>query len=269
MGFSEPLDAAWRLRYGAGPPAGAPEAVAPFLRHRSVRRYSGREVPESLMAALIAAAQSAATSSNLQLWTAISVQEPVARERLARLCADQEQVRRAPWFLAFVADHYRLRKAARSAGGSAAGLDYEEFFVMAVIDASLAAERLVCAAEACGLGICYIGAMRNDPAGVREALGLPPGCFAVFGLCVGWPEEGAVESIKPRLPQSAVWHRERYDREVSVAEYDERMRGFYESQRMKGEVTWSMRSARRVDGAHMTGRERIQPFLREQGFGRR
>lgn len=269
MAFDETLHAAWAARYGVPAPDPLPEALTPFLRHRSVRRYADREVPEPLVSGLIAAAQSAATSSNLQLWTAISVQEPSARERMAVLCGDQEQVRQAPWFFAFIADHNRLRQAAEAVGERAQGLDYEEFHVMAVIDAALAAERFVCAAEACGLAICYIGALRNDPEGIRDALGLPEGTFGVFGLCLGWPAVDAAEAIKPRLSQSTVWHRERYDLGETVAEYDARMRSFYEAQKMKGDVTWSMRSARRVDGAHMTGRERIQAFLRSQGIGRR
>ena len=35
---------------------------------------------------------------------------------------------------------------------------------------------------------------------------------------------------------------------------------------MKGDVNWSMRSGRRVDLHHMTGRETQLEFLREQGF---
>gem|GEM_PF-5730844 len=47
------------------------------------------------------------------------------------------------------------------------------------------------------------------------------------------------------------------------------MRPFYERQGMKGDATWSMRSGRRVDGHHMTGREVLQPWLQRQGFDRR
>jgi len=81
---------------------------------------------------------------------------------------------------------------------------------MAVIDAALAAERLVCAAESLGIGICYIGALRNDPDGVRAFFGLPEGVFGVFGLCLGWPAKGVEAEIKPRLAQEAVWFRETY-----------------------------------------------------------
>jgi nitroreductase len=264
----ETFGEAWRLRYGLEPGFEIPE-LAPFLRHRSVRRYSDRPVSEELMSSLVAAAQSAATSSNLQLWSVVSVQNPETRERLATLCDNYDHVRRASWFLCFLADHYRLRKVAEQVGEGAEGLPYTEFFTMAVIDAALAAERMVCAAESIGLGICYIGALRNNAPAVKEILALPEGTFGVFGLCIGWPEEPSTAEIKPRLNQTEIWHREKYNLEVDVAEYDQRMTAFYESQKMKGDVTWSMRSGRRVDEHHMTGRELLLDWLRSQGFLKR
>ena len=264
--FDENFAEAWRTRYGAEPPVG-PLIEPSFLAHRSVRRYSDQEVPESLVSQLVAAGQSAATSSNLQLWSVVSVQDPSRRAEIAKLCADQVQVHNAPWFFAFLVDHYRLRRCAATVGEECEGLDYNEFYTMAVIDAALAAERMVCAAEAVGLGICYIGALRNDPYAVADLLELPEGVFGVFGLCIGYPEGEA--EIKPRLPQSSVWMRETYDSEAGIGDYDDRMRAFYESQQMKGEVSWSMRSGRRVDEHHLTGREVLKDFLESRGFLKR
>jgi len=263
--YTESFHEAWRLRFGTEPAFDFPD-LAPFLRHRSVRNYSDEPVSDELMSALIAAAQSAATSSTLQLWSVVSVQSPETRETLANLCANYAHIRHAQWFLCFLADHYRLKEAARQIGENAEGLPYAEFFAMAVIDAALAAERLVCAAESIGLGICYIGALRNNAPAVKEILGLPEGTFGQFGLCIGWPEQPLTSQIKPRLAQPAVWHRERYNRDIDVSEYDARMSAFYEAEKMKGDVTWSMRSGRRVDEHHMTGREILLDWLREQGF---
>lgn len=254
----------WQERYGTEPPVGLPD-LGGFLDHRSVRSYSDRAISETTMEGLMAAAQSASTSSNLQLWSAVSVQEPERRERIARLCGDQEQVRTAPWFLCFLADHHRLRRAAARQGEACEGLGYEEFLLMATIDAALASERLVCAAESMGIGTCYIGALRNDPEGVREFLGLPEGVFGLFGLCLGYPAGG--ESVKPRLSQGAVWFRERYDPTPDTDEYDARMRVFYEREGMRGDRTWSARSGRRVDRTHLTGREVLKGWLARVGLG--
>lgn len=268
--FDESFAEAWRLRYG-GDPEQEFDSLAKFLTHRSVRKFKSDPVPEELMAGLVAAGQSAATSSNLQLYTMISVQDPVRREAMAVLCANQSQVREAAWFFAFCVDHYRLRQASWAAGQDPAGLDYTEFLVMAAIDAALAAERMVCAAEAVGLGICYIGALRNDPDGVAKLLDFPEGVFGAFGLCLGWPAEPLTAEIKPRLLPDAVWYRETYRREVDVADYDARMGKFYVSQGMKGDVNWSMRSGRRVDGSarSLTGRGVLKKWLEGRGFGKR
>ena len=268
--FDESVAEAWEKRFGRPPPPNLPE-LSRFLNHRSVRKYRADPIDEATIQGLVAAAQSAATSSNLQLFTMVSVQEPECRERIALLCANQSQVREAAWFFAFLVDHHRLRSAAEKAGQNPDGLDFAEFFTMAAVDAALAAERMVCAAEALGIGICYIGALRNDPEGVAELLDLPEGVFGIFGLCLGWPEEPLTAEIKPRLSPEAIWHRERYRREVDVSEYDRRMSEFYVSQGMKGDVTWSMRSGRRVDGSErsLTGRGVLKDWLSRRGFWRR
>src|SRR5688572_2299370 len=265
--FDEDFAGAWKRRFGDNPPSEPFDAM--FVRHRSVRDYSDKKIPESVIQALIGAAQSAATSSNLQLWSVISIQQKELRQQIAIAAADQRQVRNAPWFFAFLADHSRLRSSANKVGENAEGLDYAEYYTMAIIDVALASERFVCAAESMGLSICYIGAMRNDPRRIAELLDLPEGVFCPFGLCVGYPAESSTSEIKPRLTQAATWFRDKYPASIDVSEYDDRMSAFYESQSMKGEITWSMRSGRRVDNNHLTGREVLKDWLEARGFNRR
>lgn len=270
--FDQDLSEVWLEKYGSRPPEGAPE-LGGILTHRSVRHYRSDPIPESTIATLMAAAQSASTSSNLQLWTAISVQEPQRRETIAQLCGNQRHILEAAWFFGFFADHHRIRQAAREAGTSPDGLDFEEFYVMAIVDASLAAERMVCAAESIGIGCCYIGALRNDVHGVQAFFNLPSGTFGVFGLCLGWPSVPLHEQIKPKLGQSAVWHRESYRDDVAedIRSYEERMARHYVERGMDPSIPWSARMGRRTDGSEksLTGREAIQAWVREQGFGRR
>lgn len=266
--FEETFAAAWERRFGA-PPDFDPPAIDRFLAHRSVRHFLDRPIPESTVRGLVGAAQSAATSSNLQLWSVVSVQAPARRERLALLCADQDQVRRAAWFFAFLADHHRLAEAGRAIGQDPTGLDHIEFLLVAAIDAALAAERMVNAAEALGIGTCYIGALRNQPEAVRDALELPPQTFGLFGLCLGYPDPTHPATIKPRLKSDAVWFRETYGKRPDVSEYDARMTSFYAEQNMRGDITWTMRSARRADDHHMSGRERLRDILQAFGFARR
>lgn len=256
----------WHRRYGKPTPE-LPD-VGKFLHHRSVRKYRPDPISPTIVTALQACAQGGSTSSNLQLWSAISVQDPIRRDKIAALCGDQKQVREAPLFYAFLADHHRLRQAALRAGEAAKGLDYTEYFVMAVVDATIAAERMACAAESMGLGCCYIGALRNDPFAVRDFFNLPPGVFGVFGLCLGFPEEPLRAKIKPRLDPECVFFSETYQN-GGIGDFDDRMAHFYQEQKMGGDATWSLRSGKRVDEHHLTGREAIRAFLDLQGLALR
>ncbi len=266
--FDESLEESWKLRYGKPAPSGLPP-VDRFLAHRSVRQYKPDLIPESTIQALFAAAQSASTSSNLMLWSAVSIQEASNRAAIAHLCADQKHVLDAPWFFAFLVDHHRIRKAANAIGEEAKGLDYLEFMLMGAIDAALAAERMVCAAESIGIGSCYIGALRNDVSGVKKALSLPSGVLPVFGLSLGYPDETARATIKPRLASGSVWFRESYDLEAGIGDYDERAMEFYRAEGAKQDLSWSQRSGRRVGEGSLTGRDALMPFALEQGFNKR
>jgi nitroreductase len=263
--FDETFSEAWAQRYGTKPPFDGSD-FGRLLNHRSIRKFRRDPVPDTIEQALIAAAQSASTSSNLQLWSAISIHDPERRAAIAELCAGQKQIVEAGLFFAFCADIYRLKVAALANNEPAEALDTTEFFTMAVVDTALAAERMVCAAEALGLGICYIGALRNDAEEVKSLLRLPSGTFGVFGLCIGWPAEPIHSAIKPRLNQSAVCFRDEYPATVSVAEYDERMAQFYAEQGMSGTATWSKRSGERAHPSKLSGRDRLTEWLKGQGF---
>jgi nitroreductase len=258
-------------RYGRHPslPAIASnEVLDHLLSHRSVRAYTAEPLAQGTLEALVAAAQSAASSSNLQLWSVVVVEDGERRRRLAELAGNQAHIVQAPLFLVWLADHARLRRIAAQRGIAAEGLDYLEMYTMAVVDAALAAQNAVVAAESLGLGTVYIGAMRNQPEQVAAELGLPPGVFAVFGLCVGHP--AALPAIKPRLPQNAVLHRETYaleSQDAAVERYDAAMSEFYAEQNMAVSGDWSKHSAVRISSpAKLSGRDRLKAALNALGF---
>ncbi|MEF2985466.1 nitroreductase family protein, partial [Pseudomonas aeruginosa] len=96
-----------------------------------------------------------ASSSNLQTWSVVAVQDPDRKARLAELAGNQGHIREAPLFLVWVADLARTRAVATAAGSPAEGLDYLESLLVAVIDAALAAQNAVVALESLGLGAVY------------------------------------------------------------------------------------------------------------------
>lgn len=265
--------AALRARYGDAAPAIALDAspvLDALLAHRSVRHFLPDPLPPQTLERLVAAAQSAPSSSNLQTWSVVAVQSADSRARLAALTGPQPHLRTAPLVLAWLADLSRIARIAARSGTQAAGLDYLDTFLMAVIDAALAAQNAVLAAESLGLGTVYVGALRNQPEEVARVLGTPAHVFPVFGLVVGHPDPDRPAFVKPRLPQSAVLHHERYqapaDAAAETGGYDAELRRFQAAQGL-APADWSQQVVERLRGpAALKGRHRLFEALLGAGF---
>ncbi|CDZ29788.1 NADPH-dependent oxidoreductase [Neorhizobium galegae] len=261
-----------RRRYGSDQPVATAEwnaALDTILSHRSVRTYLPKPVPESVLQLIVAAAQSAPTSSSLQAWSVVAVEDQERRAKLAELASPNPQIISAPLFLVWIADLSRLRKITAQNGKTGEGLDYLESFLLATIDASLAAQNALVALESLGLGTCYIGGIRNHPAEVSELLGLPPEALAVFGMTVGYPDPAVETEVKPRLPQSVVLHREQYQAappEADLATYDDTMRSFQTGQGMAVRGWTSVVASRIADAPALKGRHVLLDVVRRMGF---
>ncbi|MCK9511840.1 MAG: NADPH-dependent oxidoreductase [Pigmentiphaga sp.] len=263
--------AAWHQRYRAVPealPAEWNDTLDVQLAHRSVRRFLPREVSDATLATLIAAAQSASSSSNLQVWSVVAVRDADRKARLAEFCGRQRHVAEAPLFLVWLADYARLLQLAADNQAPLEGQEYLEAGVMGCVDAALAAQNAITAAESLGLGGCYIGGIRNQPEAVAAELQLPPGVFPVFGMSLGYPDPAEDTAVKPRLPQAAVLHHETYaleDQRASVAEYESRIAAFYDEQAMTH--GWGGRVLKRLAGPQsLTGRHRLREAWDALGF---
>jgi nitroreductase len=238
------------------------------LTHRSVRQFGPRDVTGDELTALIAAAQSAPTSSNLQPWSVVAVRDPDRKARLATLAGNQAFVAQAPLFLVWVADLGWARRIAHRAAAEIAAADYLETTIIGFVDTALAAQNAVLAARSLGLGSVFVGAIRNHPAEVAAELGLPPHAVAAFGLAVGEPDPAENAAVKPRLPQGAVLHRERYDAVAAdehITTYDERLSAYNSRFGLPGD--WSGRVLARLRGPEtMAGRHRLRETLERLGL---
>jgi nitroreductase len=219
---------------------------------------------------LVSAAQSAASSSNLQVWSVVAVEDPTRKARLAALAGNQKHIVEAPLFLVWLLDLHRLSALAEARGAPHAALDYLETFLLGAVDTSLAAQNAVTALESLGLGAVYIGGIRNRPADVAAELGLPPQVFPLVGLAVGRPDPERPADVKPRLPQASVLFREQYQwgeaQRAAVDSYNARLRGFQREQGMV-EQDWSTQAgARTRDASSMAGRHVLREVLNGLGF---
>lgn len=262
----------WRQRYRHEAPASLPDnaVLRQALSHHSVRSYKPDPLPEGALEAGLAAASSGASSSNLQSWSVVAVEDAETRARLAELAGGQPYVAQAPLFLAWVVDLSRLERISQREGhGEAETLAYEESFLMATLDTGIAAQNAVLAFESLGLGTVYIGGLRNQPEAVAALLGLPPRSVAVVGMCVGHPAEDAAGAIKPRLSQDVVLHRERYDhsQEASHVEaYNERADAYQQEQGLPSR-RWTDTVATRIAQLRgLGGRHVMREVLNRLGF---
>ena len=260
------------LRYGADAvPAAGPwnDHIALLLSHRSVRGYRPDAPPEGTLETLVATAQSAATSSNMQTWSVLSVNNPAARAELARIANDQKHIQQCPLFLVWLADVARNQRVAAEEGETLEAAPYLEAFLVAAIDAALAAQNAVVAAESLGLSTVYIGALRNEPETVSRLLGLPDGVVCLFGLCIGYAAEATSNEVKPRLPQSIVLHHETYATTGETAErhaYDLRMGAFSRRNEVSAD-DWTRRVIRRMGKIKaMNGRHTLRSTLERLGY---
>lgn len=232
--------------------------------HRSIRKFSDRQIPRELFLDLIRAGQSAATSNHVQAATVIHVKDPDNRAKIAELAGGQAYIADCSDFLVFCADTRRSTAAARRAGAEVVE-GMTEQFIVATVDAALMAQNVAAAAESAELGICYIGGIRNNPAEISKLLRLPKYVYPVFGFCVGYAEQDP--DIKPRLPLEAILKEDYYDDTGDaelIAAFDETMRDYY---------------ARRTGGTKSTDwseqlkplfssklRPHMREFLQNQGF---
>jgi nitroreductase len=152
-------------------------------RHASLRSYRPDPVPPAMVEAIVLAGQSASTSSNLQMTSVVAVADVATRQTLAKLCGDQGHIAQAPLFLAWCADLARLDRACQLRGYTQA-TEYVENFLVAAVDVAIAMQNAALAAESLGLGMCYIGAIRNRPQEVIDLLALPRLVFPVAGMTV-------------------------------------------------------------------------------------
>ncbi|RUU25093.1 hypothetical protein EOC94_32875 [Mesorhizobium sp. M6A.T.Ce.TU.016.01.1.1] len=93
--------------------------------------------------------------------------------RLATLASNQNHIVDAPLFLIWVADLAHVHDIGAERNIELDGLAFTETFLIATIDAALAAQNACVAADSLGFSTVYTGALRNHPAEVATELNLP------------------------------------------------------------------------------------------------
>jgi FMN reductase [NAD(P)H] len=193
--------------------------IKQVLLRRTQRRYSDRPVPESVVRLILAAAFSASSKSDFQQGSVIRVDDRTRRDKLAALLPGMPQIALAPLFFVFLGDARRLERISKH---PVVNSTLEGFF-NATVDAALAMQTCILAAETLGLGACPISHLRYYMEAVSEILTLPDKVFPVAGLCLGYPAQPGFISM--RLGPDANVYQDRYDDSgvtMAVDGYDKR-----------------------------------------------
>lgn len=243
------------------------DVITLLQSHKSIRKFTDQPIEQSLIEELVKAGQAAATSSFIQACTVIQISQGEKRDQMAKLAGNQAYVSEAPVFLVFCADMHRhqlacdLHEAPMLSG-------YTEQFLTASIDCGLFAQNVVIGAQAEGLGICYIGALRNNIEAVSDLLELPELVYPVFGLCLGYPDQNP--EVKPRLPLSIALKQDSYSDEgdaEALTDYDKDVREYYKT-RTGGQkdMSWT----EQISGMlQKEARPHLLPFLNKMGFAKK
>ena len=174
--------------------------------------------------------------------------------------------RTAPLVLLFCADLHR--NETYFDGIDKDVLTNTECYTVAVIDAALAAQNAMTAAESMGMGGVIVGGIRNDVQKMIDTFQLPQRVAPLFALCLGYPAEEP--GRKPRLPQEVIHKIDAYTEdgnEEMLAQYNAEVKDYYiERTGGKIDATWSEHCGKLMMAKT---RDEVGVIFREHGFLKR
>ena len=203
------------------------QTIEKMLVHASVRDFKAEPLPAQTKDLLLKAAQSGASSNFIQAYSIIEVADVNLRREIAKISGSDAYVNQTGVFYVFVADWYRQAQILRAENKDVKALRNMEALTVAIVDTTIAAQNMTVAAESMGLGICYIGGIRNDTSKVAELLNLPELTLPLFGLTIGLPNSR--NEVKPRLPKANILSVNGYNHEslTDLSTYNEQTAEYY------------------------------------------
>lgn len=158
--------------YGFEEPSMTKDLISTIFARRSIRKYTSKPVSEKDIRTLLEAAMAAPSSSNRKPWHFVVVTDRLMLDNLARVHPYGKMLLEAPLCVAVCGD---TTISPRSW----------------VQDCSAAAENILLAATALGLGAVWLGVYpresRVDP--IRKVLGIPETLVPLNLISIGCPAE--------------------------------------------------------------------------------
>jgi FMN reductase (NADPH) len=177
-----------------------------LMQRKSVRAYEDEEISAEVRAEVLQATLRAPTAGNMMLYSIVEITDQSIKDTLVKTCDDQPFIARAPLVWLFLADYQRwydyflasgVRESCEQAGVPMRRPEEGDLF-LACCDALIAAQTAVIAAEALGIGSCYIGDIMENYEIHRDLFALPKYTFPICMVCFGYPTKAQKERQQPR-----------------------------------------------------------------------
>lgn len=183
------------------------DAIDTLLSHKTIRKYKPDSIPTPVLNLILQAAARTSTTGNMQVYSIIVTTDEEKKKELHKLHFGQGMILQAPMLLTFCADFNRFNKWCEQRKANPAYDNFLSFFT-ASIDALIAAQNACVAAEAQGLGICYLGTTTYQAGKLSDFFNLPTGVVPITTIVLGYPDENP--PLTDRLPLEAIVHYESY-----------------------------------------------------------
>ncbi|MBU5558033.1 MAG: nitroreductase family protein [Candidatus Aenigmatarchaeota archaeon] len=189
-------------------PMMAPEAILPEVKpvydivmneikkRASIRKYSDVGVSAHLVNMVLEAARYAPSEGDSQPWEFVVVRDPELKQHIVEAAYQQKWMLQAPVFI-IACNNVRISRAIYGERGER---------LYGIQSVAAATQNMLIAAEALGLGTCWVGSF-SEPH-VSALLHLPEWIRPAAIITLGWPAERPAQREPHKLDD--IVHYERY-----------------------------------------------------------
>jgi nitroreductase len=167
------------------------EALQAILTRRSIRQYTSVPVTEDTVTELLKAAMSAPTAAN-EPWRFVVVRDRTTLDAVPKFHVHSQMLKQAQVAIAVCGDPTVEMLKGRW-----------------LMDCAAAAENILIAANALGLGACWVGIypVEERIQALRDLLGIPGHVIPLCMVSIGYPAErkGPSARFRPELVHREKW----------------------------------------------------------------
>lgn len=178
-----------------------------FKTRNSVRTFSNKDVPVSLIKDILEIAIHAPNTGNMQWYSVIISKDPLIKRQLEKCHFNQPASINANVLVTFCIDINRFEKWCKVSHATP-GFNNFQSFIAAAIDTSILAQQFTTLAELHQLGTCILGTTTYNAPEIGKILSLPSMVVPLTTIALGYRQ--TPQTPTDRLPVDAIIHNDKY-----------------------------------------------------------